>query len=131
MELKITNDTTLWALKKQFSSVFPNLKIEFVGQGHSCGQRPVMVRQVSDHVHLRSLKCLQKDGVFTFDRTTTVADFEEQMHKEFGLPVQVFRELDGSWIETKLTKDWSLGKQNAMSSATNRPYRFNSNSLFL
>lgn len=131
MELKITKETTLRDLTKQFTRQFPNLKLEFWRQPQKGNERSLLVRRPGDSVSLGILRRLKKEGVFTYDKTTTVADFEERLQNEFGLPVQVFRKDDGLWIETAQTGDWSLGKQNAMGTATNYGYHFNSNSLFL
>ena len=131
MELNITKDTTLWELKGQFAKHFPNLKLELYDQRNKCTQRFTFTTHIGDLVQLGLLKRLQNEGALTYDQTTTVADFEKQMQKQFGLPVKVFRRDGGVWTETKQTSNWSLRKQDAMGSATNRCYSFNVNSLFL
>ena len=45
-------------------------------------------------------------------RTRTVAEVENDLKKQFGLPVQIFRLSGNVWIETILTDDWTLEKQN-------------------
>ena len=111
MELRITKETTLRELKKQFAKQFPNLNLQLYGQTNRPDRSLPFARHVGDFVPLGSLKRLRKEGVFTFDIKTTIADFEERLQNEFGLPVQIFRRDGGLWLGTLQTRQWSLGKQ--------------------
>lgn len=131
MELTITPKNTIREIRRQFSRQFPGLKLGFYPHAHGVEQSSVSEKELPASLHPGDLQPLTKAGVFSFSPKTTVAEFEQALQKEFGLPVQVFRKAGDLWIETIQTDNLTLEKQNAMALATTRPASFNLNSLFL
>ena len=131
MELKLFRTTTIKELKKQFSKYFPYLKLEAFQQSHGRKEGSALHKKIEDRVRLSELGNLVKEGVFSFDDSMIVADFEQNLQTEFGLPVQVFRKAGNLWIQTMGTDSLSLKKQNEMGLAASKPVTYNLNSLFL
>jgi hypothetical protein len=42
----------------------------------------------------------------------TVSELESLLLQLFGLPVQVYRKSGNFWMETRMTRDWTLKQQN-------------------
>lgn len=131
MELKLFRMTTIRDLKKQFSMQFPFLKIEFFGEEHSPKQSWQMHQKLDDQLTLAEINGVCKEGNFSFASSSTVAEFEQRLQNEFGLPVQVFRKAADLWIEAVQAEKLTLDQQNKMGEAASKPVRFNMNSLFL
>ncbi|HEU4633097.1 MAG TPA: hypothetical protein VFS22_03885 [Flavisolibacter sp.] len=131
MELKLYAHTTIGDLKKQFSDYFPFLKLDFFMQGHKKGKGTGLKQRVHDDLHLIDVTGILKEGVYSFNPSTTVAALEQSLQNSHGLPVQVFRRSGDLWIETIQTDNLSLEKQNAMGAASVSAVRFNIHTLFL
>lgn len=131
MELKITRETRILDLKKQFAQLFPYLKLEFFKKEQKVEQGPATEKRFSDATVLGQTGRLRKEGYFVFTPVTTVNHFEQKLQNEYGLPVHVFRKTGNVWIETGQTDSLSLNKQNAMGKTGSKPFSFNQNSLFL
>src|SRR5215204_1318195 len=127
MELKLFRKTTIRELKKQFSKNFPFLKLEFFYQPHNKQEGSALRQKIADHVLLSTVSKRLQKSFFTFHASITVAEFEQGLQQEFGLPVQVFRKADHIWIETIQTDKLSLEKQNSMGEASCKPFYFNIN----
>ena len=65
-----------------------------------------------------------------FNPDDTVAELEQRFQRNFGLPVQVCRQMGEVYVETVETDDLSLRQQNSMGHIAERP-AFNVNTLFL
>ena len=87
MELKLFRTTTISELKKQFNNYFPFLGLDFFSQPHRENERSAIQQKLGDKMRLSETQILQKEGVFSFDASTTVTDFEQRLQTEFGLPV--------------------------------------------
>lgn len=89
------NNDFLSRLQKDFNGTFPFLKIEFPAQS-----RP---------------NILYTDGAplkIEFDQEKTVAEVEKEILQVFGIGVKIFRRSANVWVETSLTSDWTLQRQN-------------------
>jgi hypothetical protein len=131
MELKLFRNTVIRDLKRQFSKAFPYLKIEFFWHEHRPGEGSRLKQKIGDNVVLADIDSIKKEGSFSFGAEIPVADFEQRLQKEYGLPVQVFRKAGEIWIETIQTDNLSLAKQNSMGESASQRIRININSLFL
>lgn len=131
MQLSLQKQTKVKEIKKKFSGFFPFLKLEFFRQEHSKQQSSFMEEKISDNALLASVTPRFNEGVFSFEPSTTVAEFEQQLQEQHGLPVQVFRKSGNIWLETIQTDNLKLQEQNAMGEESSRTLRFNINTLFL
>lgn len=131
MELKLHYNTPIREIKKQFSRFFPFLKIEFFMHGHKEKGGSFPNQTVNEKLSLSDVTGILKEGVFQFQPSTTVAEFEQNLQNDHGLPVQVFRKSEDLWIETVQTDYMTLEQQNKMGADSVRSTQFNINTLFL
>lgn len=114
MILSINSSTTVADVQTAFSQAFPYLKIEFFTRTHDVGESTWSKYMVFNHQErfekLTSFK--GNDVPFEFNSAMTVAAFEQNFQKHFGLGVQVFRKSMGSWLITSTTDNWTLADQN-------------------
>ena len=97
----------LRAIEKEFTQIYSYLKIEFpktAFEPRDPGNEP------SEGEALRAHHLLQ-DNVGVADGMT-VRELEAVLLTLVAMPVQVFRKSGNSWIETKMTRDWTLKQQN-------------------
>ncbi|WP_207492406.1 hypothetical protein [Aridibaculum aurantiacum] len=111
MELNINNDTVVKNLQAQFNNLYPYLKIEFLAapkrqNGYSRAEK------VPASATFRALYTLDKEVAIDVNRNRTVAEVEHDFKENTGLSIQLYRKSGNVWIETSLTDDWTLGRQN-------------------
>ncbi len=109
LTLKIDESKSVGDFKKEFSSTFPFLKIELFKKSSS----QVDPKNTKSTIVLASNQPLSK-GTFTLhiEGETSVAELKAMFLKKLGIIIRVCRRSGNMWVETSLTDDWSLGKQN-------------------
>jgi hypothetical protein len=110
MLLAISKEKTIKDIQLDFNRQFPFLKLEFY-------KRDTPGRQLPGKKHLPHTITLQQAGLkdaggLDVSSTMTVADLENLFSAQFGLDVQVLRKSGIVWLETTVTDQWSLEKQN-------------------
>lgn len=108
----INEDLSLSAIKAEFNSFFPFLKIEFFKAPHKIGEGSAKTLLYSDTRSIKDCRIRQVNGNYDFSDDLPVSAFEERFLHEFGLSVQVFRKSGNVWLETSATDAWSLKQQN-------------------
>lgn len=111
MFLLLSQDKTLNEIQQFFSSRYPFLKLEFYrleGRDKFAGAKR---KQLSHSLTLKAAG-LEKNGVVDITNNMTVSDLEKIFAQQFGLNVQVSRKSGIVWLETTMTDQWSLQKQN-------------------
>lgn len=125
MKLQINKSTTIVEIQTEFSKLFPFLKIEFFTR-----PREADGSLWSKHMVFNHNKTMDEVGQLKADNNTieispsmTVNAFEQNLQKDFGLSVQVFRKSMGSWIATTESDSWTFAVQNEKGeeAATNIP----------
>lgn len=113
MFLEINGERLISEIQKDFSTVFPFLKIEFFRNGNTRRDRYPVNRLIPHNRHLKDAWFWKKDkGLLEFSDDTSVTGFENAMMDEFGLSAQVFRRSGNLWLETTMTDSWTLKQQN-------------------
>ena len=97
-------------VEKEFNKTYPFLWIEFAKNGGEKPNAPEQEGAGSDILRSR-VKHLLQDEIGLNDRMT-VSELETALHSTFASPVQVFRKSGNSWIETRMTRNWTLKQQN-------------------
>ena len=107
---RIEPDCKLSQLQKDFTRIFPYLKLEFFRHFHSIhGSNPKKDMITADF----PLKLKKKTTApLEVTEDMPVSTLEQLFQDYFGLSAQVFRKSGGSWLETSLTDDWTLKRQN-------------------
>ncbi|MBK9270429.1 MAG: hypothetical protein IPM48_02440 [Saprospiraceae bacterium] len=125
MKIIIKDDLSIAEIQKQFSEIFPYLKIEFFTKPHKKFTGSKRENMIPANTTIADCRTIQSEGALTFGEETKVAQLEKDMMDKFGLYVQVFRRSGNVWIETTVTDDWTLGKQNSEAESFIRDIREN------
>jgi hypothetical protein len=115
MTLSINASTTIAEVQAAFSHEFPYLKIEFFTRPHDVGESSWSKYMIfNKQERFGKLVAFKGNDVpFDFYGSMTVADFEQNFQKHFGLGIQVFRKSMSTWLITSSTDNWTLAAQNA------------------
>jgi hypothetical protein len=130
MNLHFSLTSTVREVKKEFSSYFPYLKIEFYRTGHSTNRGSLEKDKYAGETYLLEINIRIGKRIFPINAEESVGLFETRL-QDLGLPVQVFRKSGDIWLETIQTDHLSLRKQNEMGQDSVKPNRFNAYTLFL
>ncbi|MBP6397801.1 MAG: hypothetical protein KBF57_02945 [Saprospiraceae bacterium] len=109
--MKVTKETHLLSLQLAFNEKFPHLKISFYKGKHDKNELSPIAEELFRDFTVGELNPDFTEAEFIFYEHETVSDFEEKMEKNFGLHVQVLRKSGQTWIQTSVTDEWTLKKQ--------------------
>jgi len=112
MELIIKKDKTIAQLQREFSTVFPFLKIEFFDVPYKPDSALPRDKMIKHDRKFSTLKRMHTEGTIAILPNDKVSDLEARLWDLFGLSAQVFRKSGNLWIETSLTDQWTLERQN-------------------
>lgn len=113
MMLMIQGDRELKDVQADFSSAYPYLKIEFFRNGEVRKKRYPQSQKLAGELRIRDAWVRRKkEGELQIDDQMSVAELENALLDQFGLSVQVFRHSGNIWLETTMTDNWSLERQN-------------------
>lgn len=113
MYINIKADTRISDIKKQFSDVYPFLKIEFFKRPHAKHKLSAEMDRIIADKSISSLTKNTAEAQIDIDGKRTVLMVEQDFWELFGLSVQVFRRAMNMWIETSFTDSWTLASQNS------------------
>jgi hypothetical protein len=112
MCLYITPTLFITEVQTAFSTQFPFLKLEFF-QNKPTGQPGVSIKKpVTDNRRIGGVQSPITDGDLEIKDDMKVQDLEKIFRDQFGLSMQVFRRSGNVWLETTMTNNWTLRKQN-------------------
>lgn len=97
-------------IQKLFEKEFPYLKIEFFTQKHQSYEGSPKSQMVDKNTLISKLT--DKSGQIEIHENMTVNEVEKLFEDMFGLHVQVFRKSGRTYLETSVTDNWTLKKQN-------------------
>ncbi|TDW96708.1 hypothetical protein [Dinghuibacter silviterrae] len=92
-------------IQRQFNEAYPYLCIQWVKRAG------VVVVSGSDTTGRQQAADLLIRVIGMSD-DMTVADLEVALEQWFGYPIQVLRRAGNSWMETRMTRNWTLYQQN-------------------
>ena len=121
MELRIEKDTLVRDIQREFNAFYPCLKIEFFENPHPENKPSPKAKKIHPDSAIAMLTRFSESGRINMDSKRTVADFENDFWDTFGISGQVFRKSGNLWIETTLTDNWTLDKQNSEGESFNLP----------
>lgn len=112
MKAVIKDGKVIREFQKEFSGEFPYLKIEFFDLPYTPKAPTPKSKMYNAERKLGLCRKLHVEGVVDLSGQRTVAELEKELWEKYGLSAQVFRKLGKLWIETNLTDNWSLERQN-------------------
>jgi hypothetical protein len=118
MKFDITDHRKIHEIEKEFSDLFPYLKLNFFGKPHSAkGATPKKI-PVNSNKTIGECRIIHTKGILTITPNMTVADLEREFADTYGLTVRVFFKSGANWLETS-SDMWSLKKHNDIASELN------------
>ena len=112
MNINIQKGMTIDAIKRQFSLLFPYLKLEFFLRQTVPGHSPAELRIAPGNALVEHIQPRVCPGVLYIDDTTTAGAMEMELANRFLLNAQVFRRSGNVWLETSATDGWALVQHN-------------------
>ena len=104
--ISIFEGQTIGAIQKNFSDRYPYLRIDFFRNLELNGIRIMKKLEMSYGL----FQLPESEISLLGDRT--VHTLKEDIRKATGLIAKIFRRSGNVWIETSLTDDWTLERQN-------------------
>lgn len=101
---------TLSQIKKQFNDQFPFLKLEFFRQKSNQFNSYSQAIYLEDDYLTRS--SLKNNVSLFINEHMPISSVEKMFLQQFGINTQVLRKSGNTWLETSLTHDWTLKRQN-------------------
>jgi hypothetical protein len=112
MILKIDNSKKIAVVKDEFNNLFPYLKLEFFRHKHGVHKANPKTDMLNPELSLKAIRKRVNEGEILINENMTVANLESLFQEIFGISAQVFRKSGKSWLETSVTDDWTLKRQN-------------------
>ncbi len=105
MEIKIEAGKTFGKVQEEFTQTFPYLKIDVVTTGVLSKELCLAKKNGHNKIADNTSSIILTDNI-------TVKEIVYQFKELFNLSVKVQRNSDGHWVDTILTENWTLTKQN-------------------
>ncbi len=118
MKLQVSRSKTIKELQVEFATCFPNLKIEFFASTHKPEEGSFGKLQFPRTMKLGELSQMLNEGEIAVSPGMRTGHLEQVFHAEFGLNAQVFRNMNGTWIQSTNSDDLSLLEQNEIAQAS-------------
>ena len=112
MVLAINDNQKLSEVKNDFNTLFPYLKLEFFKHKHGLNESNSRADMLSSELTFKKVRRIHNEGAIIIKEEMQVAELEQLFQEIFGISAQVFRKSGKSWIETSVTDDWTLKRQN-------------------
>lgn len=115
MHIHIHDSLTLAEIKKVFSNFYPYLKLEFFSTPHQPFGSSVQKNELATLLAIAAVKQTHTDGIIDIQPLQTVNKLEQEFQQRFGLPVQVYYQSKGGWIQTTGLDTLTLKELNEIS----------------
>ncbi len=112
MKLSVSSEIKTNELIRQFSEIYPYLRLEIYHKG----------REMGDAAHQANLSDIINNKTFeNFEiiPEMTVAEVETSFWEKMGIQISIFRKSGRTWLESSYTNYWSLEKQNNLGKELN------------
>lgn len=109
MKINITSNKTIEEIQAEFNAEYPYLKIQFFKTGHMAFKGNDKKELIPVNTPIGLLK--HHNGTIEISDDMKVSDLEQLFKQQLGLNIQVFRKSGRSWLETTVTDNWTLRKQ--------------------
>jgi hypothetical protein len=123
MNIIVDKESLVKDIQKEFNSCYPFLELTFFKK-RSTG-RALLISEVASEKYLKNLPGFIGPAIIDISSDRTAKDLEEDFKEHVGLAIQVFRKSGNLWIETILTNDWTLERQNKEGEIISRGLYFN------
>lgn len=115
MHIHIHDHITLVEIQEVFSNYYPYLKLEFFSESHKPFAYSLLPEQIPPTVAVQDIKHTHTDGIIDIRPLQTVNQLEQEFQQRLGLPVQVYYQSKGTWMQTAGLDTLSLKELNEIS----------------
>lgn len=112
MKMAINDYKSIGDIQKEFNDLFPYLRIKFFSKPHLKGGASSQDLVKNPTLKLADCRVLHNAGDITINDNMTVLELEERFKDVYGLSIQILRKSGKMWLETTITDDWTLKRQN-------------------
>jgi len=112
MKIIIEGSRPLQDVQNEFNLAYPFLKIEFFRPHNGTAVAASASNMLKHSLKVSEARRVQYDGAIEVDDYTKVSDLEKEFRDKYGLNIQVFRKSGNVWLETTMSDDWTLHRQN-------------------
>jgi hypothetical protein len=112
MHLTINDKIKTNTLQRSFSKMFPFLRLVIYlrkSEGNSVIFKPMPSDKI---MTLSTCRTKHNSGNVEITPGTTVNELVQCLFNQYGLAVEVMRQSGNAWLETTITKSWTLMEQN-------------------
>jgi hypothetical protein len=112
--MKINHETRQQLIQKvqeEFSRTYPFLKIEFGKTGREPEKPPDNTHPDTDEQIRDGARALLENDIRLSDHLK-VSELETSLGHLFGTAARVYRKSGNFWMETRMSRDWTLKQQN-------------------
>jgi hypothetical protein len=120
MKISINNQLTIGALQKEFTSLFPYLRLAIY--------RPVwnqsllhLMDELPQDIQLEDFQKSRNEIKFSIAPSDKVVDVEQKFKECYKLEVQVMRHSGNAWLITNSTDNYTLEEQNDLGREMAKP----------
>ena len=112
MKLEFNYETKIKEVQKEFSKVYPFLKIEFYKKPHAVKELTHRKFRLNPGRLLSEESKSFNPSEIDIRKNKTVAELEKEVYEKLGIAMQVSRKSGNIWLETSFTDDRTLEMQN-------------------
>jgi hypothetical protein len=115
MILIIHDKLTIEDLQERFSLCFPYLKIEFYKKPYHCKAASSENDRIDPKCRIGDVRKNHNLGQLEIKSFNLIGKVENEFKDRFGLYIQIYRNKNGGWIQTKSTESCLLKEQGSFS----------------
>jgi len=107
MKINIRPNRQIADVQREFTNMFPFLRLEFFRNGGD-----LHLRKLDGSRRVAEGQLSIVDGSIDIIPSMTVKELEKKFRDEFAICIQVLRKSDNIWLQTTMTDSWTLQHQN-------------------
>lgn len=105
-----TRQQLIQKVQEEFNQAYPFLKVEFGKTSHQHSMAIEPLPHTEEQLRQSARDLLEKD--VRLSDNLKVSDLEDSLGHLFGTAAQVYRKSGNFWLETRMSRDWTLRQQN-------------------
>ncbi|MBS1668581.1 MAG: hypothetical protein JST58_14485 [Bacteroidetes bacterium] len=121
MELTIEKNSKIGDIQNAFNAYYPYLKIEFFKPLEPTTKKTVKPEKILANETIGKVSHIHTVITIKTSGSITVAQLEKDFLDKLDLNIKLYRKCGTLWIETTLTENWTLFKQNIEGELLTKP----------
>lgn len=114
MKIAINDHRKLFTVQREFTELFPHLKIEFLSKPSKVGESPSKKLIRAKGKSIGDCRLVHTKGELTLSPSMTVADLKQSLSDIYGLAVIVYKKYGAGWVETEENGRLTLQEQDSI-----------------